>query len=170
MADWGNWHPGHGDSLDPPGFVRQRRVIGSPNYVLDHPTRYGWLNHIDPLIRHLYREMGGPPGIHVNSYVWHPPYNPPAITRRYDRLSFDVWGGGGRGDPVGFEKGQWAFDLIWNYPGQPYINWVIWRRQIRSRRFDFVPGPWGSNPLEWHDDHVHVTFLSKTEAKAWGLT
>src|SRR5215203_2196312 len=156
------WHPGMGDSLAPPGFRPKRRVIGSPNYVLDHPTRYRWQKHIEPLIRKLYRRMDGPLGIHINTYLWHPPYDPPDITRRYDTLSFDVWGPRGRGDPIGYKKGQKAFDIIWNDPGLPWIEWIIWQRTIRWRGDDFTPRPFGSNPFSWHEDHVHVTFLKRS--------
>jgi GH25 family lysozyme M1 (1,4-beta-N-acetylmuramidase) len=160
-SDMGNWHPGHGDSLTPPGFKPKRRVIGSPNYVLDHPTRYRWQRHIEPLIRRLYRELGGPPEIHINTYVFHPPYDPPDITRRHDTLSFDVWGSGGRGRPIGASRGQTAFDLIWNDPGLPWIDWIIWNRTIRWRGDGFTPRPFGEGPFSWHEDHVHCTFLPR---------
>ncbi len=152
------WTPGKvGAPLAPPGFVPQRRIIGHAEYIKDHPTRYRFAKHLIPLIRYLYREMGGPTEIHIDTYVWHPPYDEPYILRRYDLLSFDVWGGGGRGDPIGFRKGTRVFDLVWDYPGEPYIDWAIWERRLYSRARNFVPIPWGTNPFTWHDDHPHFS-------------
>jgi hypothetical protein len=100
--------------------------------------------------------MGGPDEIHVNTYLDHPE----GYHRTLDSL--DVWGPAGRNAPVGFEKGQRAFDIIWNDPGLPLIEWIIWRRRIYVRAEGFVPRPFGSNPFEFHDDHVHVTFVRGT--------
>jgi hypothetical protein len=165
------WNPGRkGEPLHPPGFQPKRRIVGSPNYTLNHPTRYRWARHVRPLIRRLYREMGGPEKIHINTYVWHPPFDPGIIDRRYDRLSFDTWGALGRGDPIGFERGQRVFNKIWNDEGEPYIDWIIWRRTIRIRHEGFRPRPFGTNWLSFHDDHPHVTFLRRGVLGALGVT
>jgi hypothetical protein len=108
---------------------------------------------VKPMIHKLYREMGGPSQIHVNTYLDHPEDFHRTLT------SLDVWGGGGRNDPIGHAKGQRAFNLIWNDPGLPLIDWIIWERRIRIRSERFVPKPFGNTEFEFHDDHVHVTFL-----------
>ena len=55
------WTPGReGTRLAPHGFDKRTRIVGSPNYVLDHPTRYEWEPHVETMIRKLYRELGGP--------------------------------------------------------------------------------------------------------------
>ena len=156
------WNPGMGDSLAPPGFV-PKRVKRRGSYEDIHPTRYGWEPHVDPLIRKLYRRMGGPPAIHVNTYDDHPPDE--QRPRRwpvgfYDKLSLDVWAGAGRNAPIGHAKGQQAFNLIWNDPGRPYIDWLIWERVMYLRNPDgsFSKIPYGTDPFSFHDDHVHVTF------------
>ena len=156
-----SWTPEvEGSSLVPPGFKRRRRIPGHPNYVLDHPTRYRWVKHVQPMLHALYYELGGPDQIHLNTYVWHPPYNAEqGVTKRYDLYSVDVWGPGGRGDPVGNHMGGKAWRLIWNYPGVPYIDWIIWRAEIRIRAEGLKPRPYGTNAFEWHYDHVHCTFV-----------
>lgn len=147
------WKPGRGDSLKPPAFHPEKPMPSSEIYQERHPTRYRWARHVQPLIRRLYREMGGPEEIHINTYLDHPEGFHRTLT------SFDVWGPAGRNDPIGPEKGQRAFDIIWNEPGLPHIDWIIWQRTIRSRASDFEPKPWGENPFEFHDDHVHTTFV-----------
>lgn len=165
------WQPGRpGEPLYPPGFEPKRRIIGSPIYMRNHPTRYRWNNHVEPLIRKIYLQMGGPEVVHINTYVWHPPFDPGIIDFRYDRLSFDTWGGGGRNDPIGQHKGQKVFDLIWNDPGEPYIDWIIWRRTIRIRHEGFRARPFGTDPFSWHDDHPHVTMLRRSALNAVGAT
>ena len=152
------WHPGAGDSLTPPGFrpVAPRR---SGSYMDMHPTRYEWEPHVARLVRKLYWEMGGPDEIHVNTYFDHPPDDHPREwpVGFFDRLSLDVWGPGGRGDPVGHAKGERAFNLIWNDRGRPYVDWIVWERILLDREAGFVPTPYGRNPFEWHEDHLHLT-------------
>ena len=97
--------------------------------------------------------MGGPDEIHINTYVDHPEGYHRTLT------SFDVWGPKGRNDPIGFAKGQRVFNIVWNDPGEPWIDWAIWNRKIYERP-NFVPRPFGSNSFEWHEDHNHFTFLA----------
>jgi hypothetical protein len=148
------WTPGNNSaSLVPPGFNPRPPIPGADRYQARHPTRYRWAKHVKPMIHKLYREMGGPSQIHVNTYLDHPEGFHRTLT------SLDVWGGGGRNDPIGHAKGQRAFNLIWNDPGLPLIDWIIWERRIRIRSERFVPKPFGNTEFEFHDDHVHVTFL-----------
>lgn len=155
------WRPGQSDPLAPPGFRPLPVMTG--DYMHMHPTRYGWEAHVIPLIRKLYRQMGGPDEIHINTYYDHPPDE--QSPRRwpldfYSRLSLDVWGGGGRNDPIGKAKGQKAFDIIWNDQNRPYIDWIIWQRKMYWRDSGVwpEPQPYGKNPFSWHQNHVHATF------------
>jgi hypothetical protein len=118
-----------------------------------HPTRYRWRRHVKPLIRKLYREMGGPDEIHINTYLDHPEGFHRTLT------SFNVWGPAGRGDPIGFEKGERVRIIAFNDPGPPIIEWAIWQRTIRRRSEDYEPQPFGNEPFEFHEDHLHFTFL-----------
>ena len=148
------WTPGGNDSLAPPGF--RPKAPSKGNFVQRHPTRYRWSRHVKPLIRKLYREMGGPDEIHINTYVNHPEGFHRTLT------SFDVWGPGGRGDPIGFAKGERVRKLVFrlnNDPGLPTIEWAIWQRKIRRRSQNYEPRPFGDEPFEFHEDHLHFTFL-----------
>jgi hypothetical protein len=150
------WTPGGHDSLVPPGFRPKAPIPNSPDYVERHPTRYRWRRHVKPLIRKLYREMGGPDEIHINTYLDHPEGYHRTLT------SFDVWGPRGRGFAIGREKGERVRKLVFrlnNDPGLPTIEWAIWRRKIRRLPQNYDPRPFGDEPFEFHNDHLHFTFL-----------
>jgi hypothetical protein len=150
------WTPGGNDSLAPPGF--RPKAPSKGNFVERHPTRYRWSRHVKPLIRKLYREMGGPDEIHINTYLDHPEGFHRTLT------SFDVWGPRGRGFAIGFDKGERVRKLVFqlnNDPGLPTIEWAIWDRKIRRLSQNYEPKDFGDNPFEFHEDHVHVTFLRR---------
>jgi hypothetical protein len=105
------WTPGGHDSLVPPGFNPKAPIPKSLSYVERHPTRYRWRRHVKPLIRKVYREMGGPDEIHINTYLDHPEGLHRTLT------SFDVWGPAGRGDPISFAKGERVRKIVFNDPG-----------------------------------------------------
>jgi hypothetical protein len=149
------WTPGGNDSLVPPGFNPRAPIPHSPNYVDRHPTRYRWRKYVKPLIRKLYREMGGPDEIHINTYLDHPEGWHRTLT------SFDVWGPGGRGFRIGFEKGERVRKIVFNDPGLPIIEWAIWQRQRFGIENDYKPRHFGKNAFTYHDDHLHFTFLRR---------
>ena len=154
MADFSDWHPGHGAPLHPPGFVPQRPIAGSFSYVQRHPTRYEWRGDVEDYIRKIYRRYGGPEGIHINTYVCHPEARKPSIACR-DTVSYDIWGPEGRGDSIGHDKGQKIYRWLVDDNGPPSIAWIIWNRHIL-----IPPGrshPYGSDPFSWHEDHIHLT-------------
>src|SRR5918994_3721095 len=151
------WTPGGNDSLVPPGFTpKTPQRTGS--FVERHPTRYRWSRHVKPLIRKLYREMGGPDEIHINTYLDHPQGDHRTLT------SLDVWGPGGRGDRIGKAKGDRVRRLVFQFhndPGMPTIEWAIWQRQRFGIENDYKPRDFGEEPFEFHEDHVHCTFLRR---------
>ena len=149
------WTPGGHDSLVPPGFRSRAPIPNHPNYVERHPTRYRWRKHVKPLIRKLYREMGGPDEIHINTYLDHPEDLHRTLT------SFDVWGPGGRGDRIGKAKGDRVRKIVFNDPGLPIIEWAIWQRQRFGIENDYKPRPFGEDEFTFHDDHLHFTFLRR---------
>ncbi len=77
--------------------------------------------------------------------------SPPAITRRYDAVSVDFWGGGlsnGRyvgyqGKPIGTSFGHQVWKALWNDPNAPNICWIIWngRMWVRGRGWSPLPRP-----------------------------
>ena len=127
------------------------------SYISDHPTHFRWRSDISEIVRQLRARWDR--GTWVGTYEWHPPYDPPVITRRYDAVSFDVWGPEGRNDPIGFELGQRVFDFVYHDPNPPWIEWCIWRRTLRKRSNGFVPEPFETDPFSHHDDHPHFSFV-----------
>ena len=151
------WNPGGNDSLAPPGFT-PKAPQRPGNFLQRHPTRYRWNRHVKPMIRKLYREMGGPDEIHINTYVDHPQGDHRTLT------SIDVWGAGGRGVPIGKDKGDRVRRKVFQFhndPGMPTIEWAIWDRKIRRRHQKYRPRDFGTNEFTFHEDHVHVTFLKR---------
>ncbi len=97
-------------------------------YIDDHPTSFTWEPRVREVVRQLRARWDA--DTYVNTYWWHPPYDPPVITERYDSRSFDVWGPDGRGDPLDPVLG----DKIWKWlfsnesPGQ--IHWIIYKGKM----------------------------------------
>lgn len=147
-----DWHPGAGDSLRPPGFKRLQPIPDSPIYQQRHPTRYNLRPDVAQMARKVYRKFGGPRKLHINTYFDHPE----GYWRTRD--SFDVWGPDGRNDWLNQQLGASILDFLFEYPGLPDIEWVIYRRRwwLRSRG---TWEPFGDGPFTWHDDHVHCTYL-----------
>jgi len=133
--------------LMPPGFRPLRVRAG--NYQDRHPTRYQWREDVEAQIRRIYARF---PSVQINTYVDHPE----GFGR--DEDSFDVWGPGGRNDPIGFDLGQRVFDFVFTDPNPPLIEWCIWRRAMWERRTGHFE-PFGNNPFTFHDDHSHFTFV-----------
>jgi hypothetical protein len=164
VAQLPEWHPGEGDPLRPPEFDPKAPIPNSPSYVERHPTRYQWRDDIANYIRQIYRRFGGEgrrPSIHINTYVCHPEHPDPSIRCR-DTVSYDIWGEDGRGDPIGFDRGQKIWRFLFDDPGEPFIAWIIWNRRIWIRGIEGGPGPggfrdFGNNPFTWHEDHIHLT-------------
>lgn len=140
--------------------------VGVDSYIDDHPTHWDWLA---PVARAVNRVQGKLPyQTWAGSYVWHPPYDPPNITIRYDALSADLWGGGlwngkyagYRGKPIGFEVGQEAFRALWRDPYGPLIHWIIWNNGMWIRGRGWSAAPWGPPDSDAaHVKHVHCTFV-----------
>jgi hypothetical protein len=132
------------------------RKDGDPSvqYVWEHPTNYIWRDDIERLTRKLVNmpELRGK--VWINTYKGHPPgWN-------RDTTSFDVWGFGGRGDPLPLEIGQRVFDVIFNDPNPPDIWWTIYRGRMWTRIGGWgpsSPGPPDSDAR--HDRHIHGTYL-----------
>jgi GH25 family lysozyme M1 (1,4-beta-N-acetylmuramidase) len=139
--------------LVPPGFVRLPVQLNSPIYQDRHPTRYEWREDVEEQIRRIYARF---PNVHINTYVDHPE----SFGR--DRDSFDVWGPGGRNDPIdrriGSDLGQRVFEFVFNDPNPPLIEWCIWRRAMWTRASGIFQ-PFGVDPFTFHDDHCHFTFM-----------
>lgn len=141
--------PDYRFELWPEGFTPLAPTAG--NYQQRHPTRYFWEVPVEGMVRRLYRVFGRD-RISINTYVEHPE------DWGWDTTSFDVWGPGGRNDPIGFELGQAVVDFVVNDPFPPWIEWYIWRRTMRTRTAGYAPEPFGVDPFSFHDDHPHFSF------------
>ena len=168
------FHPGQGGPLAPPGFERKDPRPDSPDYDARHPTRYGWREDIEELIRLIYRQFGGPDEQEMNTYVNHPPNeNGQSIWLGFDtqRLSLDVWGPRGRGDELPLQRHRDIYRFLFNLDGAPDWWWaislgVMWQRnrdvnldpQWEGHIRDPDPGPPDSDPD--HEGHMHLTLLA----------
>jgi predicted chitinase len=154
--------PGHAPAPDPERKAVSLRTglgkDGNPNvaYVSQHPTNYIWRADIVRLTARLVNIDRFYKKIWINTYKSHPP------DWNRDTTSFDVWGFGGRGDPLPVEIGQQVRDVIFNDPNPPDIWWTIYRSRMWTRAGGdqaSPPGPPDSDPE--HNQHIHVTYLDE---------
>jgi hypothetical protein len=95
-----------------------------------------------------------------NTYFWHPPYSRPYILQRYDHVSVDVWGRGGRGYALSNTAGRRVLGRMMADPTPPNLWWLIYwgRMWVAGEGWQAAPpGPPDSDPL--HFKHLHATFL-----------
>ena len=126
------------------------------NYVREYPTNYAWRGDIEKLTAKLVNMDEFYKKIWINTYSEHPPVLP------RDTTSFDVWGYGGRGDPLPVEIGKKVFDVIFDDPDPPNIWWIIYRGRMWTRAKGdgpSPPGPRDSDPE--HNEHIHVTYMDQ---------
>ena len=132
---------------------------GNPNvtYVKNHPTNYIWREDIEKLTARLVNMDPYYRKIWINTYKEHPP------EWNRDTTSFDVWGFGGRGDPLPVDIGRKVCDEIFNDPNPPDIWWIIYQGKMWTRK----AGTWGPSPDgppdsdPEHNNHIHVTYLDQ---------
>jgi len=139
---------------------------GSRSYISDHPTSFNWRADVARVINRVQAKF--PWQTFANTYSWHPPYDPPTITVRYDAVSVDFWGGGRsngryvgyRGKPIGTSLGQRVFSALFKDPHEPNIYWIIWNGRMWLRGRGWGPAPWGPPDSDaGHYNHIHVTYL-----------
>lgn len=138
----------------------------SKSYIEEHPTNFNWRYDVQQNVWRIQNKF--PWMTFINTYYWHPPYNPPAITKRYDRLSFDVWGGGRdrdgkyigyRGKPLEQPLYERVFNFIFNMGVGPWIDWILcngWMWQAGKWTVYDPPDPQGADM--GHYKHIHVTY------------
>lgn len=141
-------------------LTRGQGKDGNPDfsqYVRDHPTNYIWRADLERLTARLVNMDPFYKRIWVNTYFIHPP----GVFPRRDTLSFDVWGFGGRGDPLDVNLGWQVRQLLFNDRNLPNIDWIIWQGRMWTRKLfreiSAPPGPAGSDA--GHFQHIHVTYL-----------
>lgn len=130
-------------------------------YVREHPTNYNWREDIEELTHRIVNMEPFKGRIWINTYQHHPPGGPDDFWRHRDTTSFDVWGFGGRGDPLLKKLGDQVHHVLFSDVNPPDIWWIIWQGSMWSRFqggfVDAPGGPVGSDP--GHFRHIHVTYL-----------
>jgi hypothetical protein len=150
----------HEGAPPPPGEGPRTR-----SYISDHPTNFDWRPDVARLVNRIQKKF--PNQTYANTYYWHPPYSPPAITRRYDAVSVDFWGGGlsngryagYRGKPIGTSLGHQVWKALWNEPYAPNISWIIWNGRMWVRGRGWSASPWGPPDSDaGHYKHIHCSY------------
>lgn len=147
--------------LEPEGDGEDRPGIAG--YADTYWTHFDYRSDVAELVRRIQARF--PWRLYLNTYFHHPPVH----GRRYEFVSFDVWGGGlndagayvgYRGKPLPVELGRRVFNSIFNDPRLPNIYWIIYRGRMWTRGYGWGPAPWGPAGSDArHDWHIHVTCL-----------
>ena len=135
-------------------------IFDSPVYQDRHPTRYVWRPDVEEWARYLVDKFDGV--VWCNTYYDHPEGRGFEV---WDgawyimNTSFDVWGPGGRNDPLGSTVGWQIFGLLMNDPNPPNIHWIIYFGQ-QYGAWNNWEGEWFADPGDfmYHGDHIHVTY------------
>lgn len=119
------------------------------DYEERHPTRYTWRADVEAWARYLVNNYN----VSCNTYYDHPE----GFWRTED--SIDVWGPGGRDDDIDQDVGDEIFQLVFNDPGLPNIEWIIYKRRIYHAGNNWQGQPFGDGTkFTNHDDHIHITY------------
>ena len=136
-----------------PGYVPWKEPKSSGTYTERYPTHFSFA----PAVERVARDVVNRFDVSVNTYYLHPPPAP-----QYERVSLDVWARAGRGHRLDPTVGQKVFDYLFSLPGEPDIEWAIYRGSIWQRGKGWGPSPSGpadSDPR--HDHHIHISYSLK---------
>lgn len=130
-----------------PGWTPWRRPMRYGTYIQKYPTHFHWRPKTRRVCRILVRRFN----VSVNSYYRHPP-----PTRRWERVSLDVWGRRGRGYYLPPKVGRRVWSYLWRH-GNRWQSGIYRGRWYRPHRgwSGSPPGPPDSDPR--HDAHIHLT-------------
>ena len=134
-------------------------------YQLRYPTRYEWRPDIEAWPSWLVDNFN----VSCNTYYEHPEGRGFEVASTADdgmdwyimNTSYDVWGPGGRNDPLGSTVGWQIFRLIMDDPNPPNIHWIIWQATQYGEWNNWEGEPFGIDPWDpfmQHYDHIHVTY------------
>jgi hypothetical protein len=130
------------------------------SYAARCPTRYSWAwggrRDVEAWARWLIDNYS----CWVNTYHHHPEsvWLEKGVSREFD--SFDVWGPGGRSDPIDPAIGDQIFNLLFYDPNPPNIEWIIWR-EVMYGAWNAWRGEYFGDGSEFmaHMDHLHGTYV-----------
>jgi hypothetical protein len=110
-------------------------------------THHRWRPEVRAVVDQLHRRF---PQVECNTYIDHP-------WPGWDGLSVDVWGEGGRGDPLQGDVGWRIVRYLMRLPGKPLIRHIIYEHSL----WRDISG-WSYWAPEDHSGalkHVHITYL-----------
>lgn len=109
-------------------------------------TLYEWDSDVERIVQLILNRF---PTVTVNTYECHPYCG-------WERRSLDVWGKGGRGDPLPTFLAEASLDFLWNLPGEPLIRHYILRHKLWVRGRGILP--WPADDHSGRLRHLHVTY------------
>lgn len=129
-------------------------------YSERHPTRYFWRPDVESWARWLVDNYG----VWCNTYYEHPEewgFRPSQADPDWlvQHTSLDVWAKAGRGYAIDKVLGDTIHARIFNDPGLPNIDWIIWQGWMWTAAGGWE---WFSNDTSdadmGHWRHIHVTY------------
>jgi hypothetical protein len=117
------------------------------------PTHFVWRPDVFAVILGIRRRF---PGVTVNTYTAHPFQNgDDGNGWAWENVSFDVWGPGGRGDPIPYLTGRRVKRYVLNSSKTPPIRHWIWRHTLWT---SFAgKSRWAADDHSGALRHLHVT-------------
>lgn len=110
------------------------------------PTHYSWRPDVQRVVRLIHARF---PQTRCNTYVGHP-------WSGWDGRSLDVWGPGGRGDPISEDLGHRVLRFVFNLEGDPQIRHYIYLNTLWTS-FGGT-SRWASSDHSGNLRHLHVTY------------
>jgi hypothetical protein len=110
------------------------------------PTRWRWRPSVRRVVRHIESNYSGAA---CNTYVCHPWCG-------WGRVSVDVWGPGGRGDPIAYDLGWKILADVFNDPSNPPLRHTIYVHQLWTSFGGY--SWWAKEDHSGRLRHVHLTF------------
>jgi hypothetical protein len=151
-TDGNGWLYKYSSQFPPTGKCEWPQADEPPrvgDYVARHPLRFTWRADVEAWACYLNQNYD----VACNTYYDHPE----GYFRDAD--SIDIWGPGGRGDPINYYIGQQIFEELFWDEGLPNIEWIIWQRTIYGAWNGWSGEAFGDGTaFTNHDDHIHVTY------------
>jgi hypothetical protein len=117
-------------------------------------TMHEWDKDVTRVVHKLFSRFSA---ISCNTYSCHPFCGPPDDRQGWARRSIDVWGPGGRGDPLPEHLSELVLDFLFTMPGKPLLRHYILEHVLWVRGKGYFD--WPANDHAGWLRHVHVTYL-----------
>jgi hypothetical protein len=110
------------------------------------PTHFRWRADVQEVVLKIHRNF---PNVRCNTYEGHP-------WPGWDGRSIDVWGLGGRGDPIPAHTGHAVKQFLRDLRGAPFIRHHIYLHELWTSFGGY--STWISNDHSLSLRHLHVTY------------